>query len=456
MPNADVIIIGAGMAGLTAAVEATENGANVMIFEKQSEIGGSSLLSGCFMAFAETDFQKSRGIQDSTESLMQDLRVVGQNQNNECLVQAYGQHQLDTYNWLVAHGVEFKDCQAVSGHSNPRGHTIVPQQAIHKLKAHALENGAQLFMNSAVKRLVLDKGEVKGVIVWQNGVEKTFLANKAVIITSGGFSQSDELLHVFAPQLDQTIRLGGAGNQGDGIRLAASAGAWLSDFPYIKGTYGFHKTSSNQLKRQAHAFYKGGIIVNERGERFINESLSYKLLGDAALQQEQKTFQIFDEQIMKKGVAQDALYDFELLFNEGLIIQAQTIAELAQKMGIDETGLERTMTSYNEGIKTGQDLFNRQTLTHTFGKPTAISEGPFYAMETVTAMLATYAGIQVNAFAEVLNPYGEVIPHLFAAGEVVAGFHGAGYMTGSSLGKAAIFGRVAAKQAFALNKEAVQ
>lgn len=408
------------------------------------------------MAFAETDFQKARGIEDSTESLMEDLRVVGNYQNDERLIQAYGKHQLETYNWLVAHGVEFKDCQAVSGHSNPRGHTIIPQQAIQTLKNLALDKGVHLFVNYAVKRLILQDGIVSGVITENNGVEESFFADKGVIITSGGFSQSDDLLHVFAPQLDQTIRLGGEGNQGDGIRLASSAGAWLEDFPYIKGTYGFHATSSNKLKRQAHAFYKGGIIVNEAGNRFINESVSYKLLGDAALQQQGKTYQIFDERIMKKGVAKDALYDFDLLYEEGLIISEPTLETLAKRMGIDAEQLTKTVIKYNKATENGKDEFGRQTLTHTFGKPTAISEGPYYAMETVTAMLATYAGIKVDEYTAVLNPYNEPITKLFAAGEVVAGFHGAGYMTGSSLGKAAIFGRVAAKQALALNEEVVQ
>ena len=137
-------------------------------------------------------------------------------------------------------------------------------------------------------------------------------------------------------------------------------------------------------------------------------------------------------------------------------MQADSIAELASKVGIDEVGLIQTLSTYNKAVETGEDSFKRTTLTHTFGQPTTISEGPYYAMETVTAMLATYAGIHVNEYTAVLNPYEEVIPKLYAAGEVVAGFHGAGYMTGSSLGKAAIFGRIAAKQALALNKEVVQ
>ncbi len=316
MNQVDVIIVGCGMAGLCAALEATERGAKVAIFEKLPSIGGSSLLSGCFMAFAETDFQKRLGIQDTTECLMDDLRAVGQFQNNEELVAAYGKHQLATYNWLVSHGVLFQDCQAVSGHSNPRGHTIIPKQAIHTLKDQAVQNGATLQVNSPVKRLLVKEERVVGVLYENEGELHECYATKGVILTSGGFSQSEELLHEFAPQLAQSIRLGGEGNHGDGIKLAASVGAWLEDFPYLKGTYGFHPISTNQRKRQAHTFYKGGIIVNEEGSRFINESLSYKLLGDAALLQNQKTYQIFDQTVMEKSVSNDALYDFQLLLKK--------------------------------------------------------------------------------------------------------------------------------------------
>lgn len=441
------------MAGLCAAVEASELGANVVIFEKQPDIGGSSLLSGCFMAFAETDLQRKLAIEDSAESLMEDLRIVGQHKNDEILVQAYGNHQLETYNWLVAHGVQFQDCQAVSGHSNPRGHTIIPHQAIHTLKNQAQKNGAKLYVSSPVVRLLIDQQRVVGVIHQHNGQHQACYAKSGVLLTAGGFSQSEDLLSAFAPQLESTIRLGGEGNQGDGIKLAASAGAWLEDFPYLKGTYGFHPSSTNEKKRQAHVFYKGGIIVNEQGNRFVNESISYKLLGDAALQQpNQRTYQIWDQTIMDKGVASDALYDFQLLYTEGLMIKADTIEELEENIILPKDSLKQTIASYNRFLMTDDDPFGRHTLTHTFGKPTSLENAPFYAMETTTAMLATYAGVRVNEHGEALNPFGEPIKGLYAAGEMVGGFHGAGYMTGSSLGKAAIFGRIAA--AYALqNKE---
>ena len=126
MENYNIIIIGAGMAGLCAAVEAASNNVRVLILEKENEIGGSSLLSGRYMAFADTDLQMQEGIQDSTEMLVNDLLTVGDGANERSLVEAYGQHQLETYQWLVEKGVQFHAVQAVSGHSVPRGHQITP------------------------------------------------------------------------------------------------------------------------------------------------------------------------------------------------------------------------------------------------------------------------------------------------------------------------------------------
>lgn len=457
MSRDHLIIVGAGMAGLCAAVEASAAGAKVIVLEKQAELGGSSLLSGCFMAFAETDFQKKLGIEDTTESLMEDFLTVGQYKNKRTLIEAYGKHQLATYNWLVEQGVQFQTCQAVSGHTNPRGHTIIPSQAIGQLRANAEANDVIIKTNAPVVRLVKNNEQVVGVVYEENGEQIELTTDYGVLLTAGGFSQSEELLAQFAPQLANTVRLGGAGNKGDGIKLAASAGAWLEDFTYLKGTYGFHPTSTNDKKRQAHTFYKGGIIVNELGKRFVNESISYKLLGDAALQQPNcRTYQVWDQTVMDKGVANDALYDFDLLYREGLIESFNTIERLAEKAGLPVDALQQTISTYNSDVKKGQDTaFGRTSLTHKFGIPTAIETAPFYIMETATAMLATYAGVQVDEHTHVLNPFGETIQGLYAAGEMVGGFHGAGYMTGSSLGKAAIFGRIAARTAIQAKKQEV-
>ncbi|MFC3041811.1 FAD-dependent oxidoreductase [Virgibacillus xinjiangensis] len=450
MGEFELVIVGGGLAGLCAAVEAGEQGADVLLLEKEEDIGGSSVLSGRYMAFAGTNMQQDQGMEDSSSTLVEDMLEVGGRVNDEKLVAAYGELQLDTYNWLVDHGIHFLSIQAVSGHSVPRGHTIDSHQAIQALYGHAaaLPN-VTIAVNSPVSRLGRgETGQVDQVYYEQVGKPQAAYADKGVVLTSGGFSHSKELLGHFAPHLKRTIRIGGPGNKGEGIKMAWEHGAWMRDIPYLSGTYGFHPTAEGPEKSQALAFYKGAIILNQKGKRFVNESLSYKLLGNAALREEEdSTYQIWDQTVMDQSVPGDKLYDFDKLLKKGLIKKADNLQELAALIGISPEALQLTVTEYNEGIEKGEDAFGRNTLTHHFGEPTQIRTAPFYAFETKVAMLATYAGLSVNPRAEVLNPYGEPVPGLFAAGEIAGGFHGAGYMTGSSLGKAAIFGRVAVKSA---------
>jgi len=456
----DLVILGGGLAGLCAAVEAGERNAKVLLLEKEEEVGGSSLLSGRYMAFAGTDMQHAANINDSSALLIEDMMEVGGDVNDPQLVNAYGRHQLETYNWLVRHGIEFRSLQAVSGHSVPRGHTIIPHQAIHSLLERIrLLPSVTVRRNARAKRLLKNEvGRIDRVIYETGEKEQTIHATKGIIITSGGFSRSEALLSHFAPQLKGALRIGGKGNHGDGLKMAWEQGAWVRDMAYLKGTYGFHPTADGPVKSQGLAFYKGAIIVNKFGKRFINESLSYKLLGTAALEQpEGITYQIWDQTVMNQSVAGDALYDLEQLQRRGLIHKADTLEELMNDIHVPIEELKKTINKYNKDIQNGGDLdFGRKTLTHTFGNPTPVEKAPFYAFRTTVAMLATYGGLSVNELAQVVNPFGEPIEGLFAAGEVTGGFHGAGYMTGSSLGKAAIFGRLSSINALAIGTEIKQ
>ncbi|MEH7254573.1 flavocytochrome c [Neobacillus niacini] len=453
MASFELIIVGGGLAGMCAAVEAGEQGASVLLLEKKDELGGSTVLSSGYMAFANTDMQKNAGIIDSTESLIDDMIEVGGGVNNLKLVEVYGERQLETYQWLVDHGVEFRSLEAVSGHSVPRGHIIDPHQAIQtlNLRVKKLPN-VTIVLNAEVKRLLKNTdGRIEQVIYEHEGKEQKALATKGIILTSGGFSKSEELLGQFAPQLKGALRIGGAGNQGDGIKMAWEHGAWVQDLPYLNGTYGFHPTAAGVVKSQGLAFYKGAIMVNQLGKRFVNESISYKLLGKVAFEQPDGiTYQIWDQTVMDKSVFDDPLYDLELLKRRRLLYKAETLDELADCIDVPVEVLEETISKYNHGVKSGEEPdFGRKSLTHNYGNPTPIEKAPFYAFESTVAMLATYAGIAVNDSAQVINPFGEAIQGLFAAGEVTGGFHGAGYMTGSSLGKAAVFGRIAVQEALA-------
>lgn len=449
MDSYDVVIIGGGLAGLCAAVEAGEKGASVLLLEKQEELGGSTVLSSGYMAFAGTDMQQAAGIEDSTESLINDLIEIGGGVNDRELVQVYGKHQLETYHWMKEKGIEFRSLHAVSGHSVPRGHTIDPYQAVQILyqRLKQLPNVTVRFRSPARRLAKNSAGRVDQVVYETEGAQRTVKAVKGILIASGGFSKSEELLNHFAPHLKNALRIGGAGNHGDGIKMAWEQGAWVRDLPYLSGTYGFHPSAAGPVKSQGLAYYKGAIIVNKLGKRFVNESLSYKLLGNAALQQpDSVTFQIWDKTVMDQSIPDDPLYDFELLKRRRLLYVADTLDELADCIDVPAETLKETIYRYNDNVKKGIDPdFGRNTLTHRYGKPTTIEKPPFYAFESTVAMLATYAGIAVNGSAQAVNPYGEPIPGLYAAGEVTGGFHGAGYMTGSSLGKAAVFGRIAVK-----------
>ncbi|MEH7414156.1 flavocytochrome c [Neobacillus drentensis] len=451
MESYDLVILGGGLAGMCAAVEAGEKGASVLLLEKLDELGGSTVLSSGYMAFTGTDMQEVAGIVDSTESLVKDLQEVGGGVNDSSLITFYAENQLETYSWLVGQGIEFRSLEAVSGHSVPRGHIIDPHQAIQALykKVKQLPNVIIRFCAPAKRLLKNEEGRIDRVLYESEGAEQTVEAIKGVLVTTGGFAKDEALLGQFAPQLNGALRIGGRGNCGDGIKMAWEHGAWVNDLPYLNGTYGFHPSASGAVKMQGLAFYKGAIMVNQLGRRFVNESISYKLLGKAAFEQPDKiTYQVWDQTVMDKSVADDPLYDLELLRRRRLLYITDTLEELADCIDVPLEVLEETISRYNQGIQTGEEPdFGRKTLTHNFGKPTPIEKAPFYAFESTVAMLATYAGVAVNSAAQVLNPFGEPIPGLYAAGEVTGGFHGAGYMTGSSLGKAAVFGRVAASEA---------
>lgn len=451
MESFDLIIVGGGLAGICAAVEAGEKGARVLVLEKEDELGGSTVLSSGYIAFAGTDMQERLGITDSVDALVKDLIDIGEGVNDPALLKAYGEHQLETYQWLKEHGVEFRSLEAVSGHSVPRGHIIDPYQAIQVLYKKAKELGnIEIRLNSPAKRLFKNsQGKIDTVLYESNGKEEQVTALKGIILTTGGFAKNKNLLNQFAPHLEGSIQIGGKGNVGDGLKMAWEHGAWVKDLPYLNGTYGFHPTATGTVKTQGLAFYKGAIIVNQLGKRFVNESISYKLLGKAAFEQPEKaTYQVWDQTVMEKSVADDPLYDFELLRRRRLLYITDTLEELAECIDVPYEVLKETIAKYNEGIKAGAEPdFGRKTLTHNYGQPTPIEKPPFYAFESTVAMLATYAGVAVTPSGQVTNAFGEPIPGLYAAGEVTGGFHGAGYMTGSSLGKAAVFGRLAVQEA---------
>ncbi len=446
----DIVVIGAGAAGFAAALTAADRGAEVLLLEKAAEPGGSSRICGGLLAFAGTDIQHRNRIGDSNDLLYRDLITVGQGCCDPAIVRAYVDSQLDTYHWLVAAGVPFgPKPDASSGQSVPRCHVVDPDALIQTLARHARAHPTiSIATNAQAKRLPRTGGRVAAVRVLQDQEEFDVTARRGVIVTTGGFTRNTALVGTFAPKVAKAWVTGGEANTGDGLLMAWQLGAGIGDVAYIQGTFGKHPTNHSN-RHSLLAVYKGAIAVNLQAKRFVDESLSYKLLGTASLEQPgDHTWQIFDQPIYDSHEEDVSIFDVRHRHQANMLIEAATLDELAEKTGLDAVVLKDTVARYNANVAQGADPdFGRKHLVHNHGALVPIETAPFYAHASTAALYGTYCGLTVTPSMQVLDVFREPIEGLWAAGEVIAGLHGAAYMTGSAFAKALIFGRVAGRAA---------
>lgn len=444
----DVVVIGAGIAGLTAALSAQQSGASVALLEKMDHLGGSSAMSGGFFAFSGTDEQADQGIRDSPELFRADLIALGGGAADERLVDSYLANQHDAYRWLKENGVVFDEIEVSSGQSAARSHHSDIKKTVQSLAARFVEAGGTLHLGWSAEDLLTDAdGTVIGVRGDCAGREAEAYASLGVVLASGGFSRGTDLLQTFAPDQLNAIPYGGLGNTGDGLKMAWRLGAGMADMGYITGTYGSHPDTGMEFHELLTAYYMGAIIVNENGTRFVDESKSYKILGRECLKQPHGLgFEIFDRRVRAKSHP-IPLNDIEMLENIGHVFKAETLPGLAQAAGINEEGLLSTVERYNAAVHgEAADEFGRSSLVNGVGEMLSIEEPPFYAYPAKTLMTTTYCGVTITPEAEVRRIDGSVIPGLYGVGEVTGGFHGEAYMTGTSLGKGAVFGRIVARR----------
>lgn len=450
----DVLVIGGGLAGLCAAIEAANAGADVTLLEKLTECGGSSVLSGGLLAFSGTDMQKAAGISDDETLLYDDLRRAGQYQNVEALVRTYVANQMDAYRWLLELGTKFISVELAAGHSQPRAHSLRSQDFMALMEQRARDAGVKIVFNAAAERLLRSgKGRVEGVAAHIDGKATTIRARRGVVLAAGGFARSAEMVNLFVPHQAKCVVYCGAGCTGDGVRMAWALGAGLRDVAYIKGTFGFLPETGRTPGRDwsKHSVYRGAILVNKRAQRYVDESISYKLLGDAVLAQpDAMSFQIFDQGVMDTSSDTAPLFAFRQALALGRLLSEPTLEALARRIGLEPAALVSTVERYNGFVRNGKDEdFGRTGLSTGYGKLVELKRGPWYAYPSTSGLIATYCGVTVDTDTRVIDVFGEPIPGLFAVGEMTGGFHGVAYMTGSSLGKCVIFGRIAGRNAAA-------
>lgn len=445
---ADVIIIGAGGAGFAAATEALEDGATVIILEKNEIIGGNTARAGGTLNAPDPERQSKIGVEDSVELFIKNTLEAGDFKADPELVRVLCSNALDARHWLSEHGTKWSDLvyQTIGG-LWPRSLDEIDKIAFNgfvaPLAKRVAELGGKVILNCKAESLIPDDtGRVKGVKAFdtKNGQEYTFTANKGVILATGGYAASKEMIMKYN-SLSGLPTSNAPTSTGDGINMGLGVGAALEGIQYVQ-IHPHGNPATGGLQSHFAGLIKNSIYVNREGKRFVEESGRRDVISNATIRQtDQIMFSIFDsEGGFYAGVEKPA--DLDNLKAKGYVYEADTLDDLAKQAGIDPEGLKSTVARYNELVKTGKDTdFEKDEVE------LPIAKAPFYCVPLSPTLHHTMGGLKINTNAQVLREDGSVIAGLYAAGEVTGGIHGTNRVGGNALTDGVVFGRIAGRNA---------
>ncbi|MCY6372674.1 flavocytochrome c [Clostridium ganghwense] len=444
--STDVVIIGAGGAGLTTAIEAKEKGANVILIEKNAVVGGNTNFATGGLNAAGTKFQEAKGIKDSIELFYEDTMKGGKNKNNPELVKILTENAAKTVEWLTERGADLSDVGRMGGASvnrthRPTGGAGVGAHLVEVLHKKAKELGVEIRTETKAVELLVEGNKVTGVKVQVAGGAKYDIKAKAVVITTGGFGANQEKVVKYKPELKGFGTTNGPGATGDALDLVEPLNVELVDITEIQ-THPTVVPEKNKMITEA-VRGNGAILVNRQAKRFINELQTRDVVSKAELEQEGKTaFLVFDQNV------RESLSAIEKYAKLGLLTEASSVKELAEKISVDAAELEKTINTYNTYVESKNDKdFKRPNMK------TQLNKAPFYAVEVGPAVHHTMGGLKINTKAQVINKSGKVIEGLFAAGEVTGGVHGANRLGGNAVADITTYGRIAGANAADLAKK---
>ncbi len=455
----DVLVVGLGCAGAAATLDAVAAGAEVMVVERAGGGGGTSSMSGGVVYLGGgTALQRACGFEDSVEEMFKYLMASCGPAPDEAKIRVYCEESVAHYEWLVGLGVPFKavfyphysgepptdDGLVYSGSEEahpyceiavpaPRGH--VPQTTnqagwllMQTLVAAATGSGAEVRVDTRCQALVMDATRtVVGAVLRCGGEETAIRARRGVILTAGGFINNKQMLRTYAPLLRQCkFRVGAEGDDGSGVRMGMAAGGAAINMSM--GSVSLPIIPPKTLQK--------GMLVNARGQRFVNEDAYYGVLGEQALyHQDGVAYLVLDaDTFVKPEVARDVAGTGE------------TIEELEAALALPHGALVDTLAFYNRHAARGEDPLFGKAPTYTVPlRP------PYGALDCRTASslyaVFTLGGLWTNIDGEVLTPDGAAIPGLYAAGRTTACLAAPGYSSGLSLGDGTLFGRRAGRAA---------
>lgn len=447
-----VLVIGAGGAGLSAAASAFENGADVLVLEKQGAVGGSTALSGGGIAATGTRFQEEKGITDTKASWME-LWKERQATSNEGgmypdyeVVDRFMDEAIITTHWLVD----------VVGHEYGEisGFGVDPVERLHfpkvvgdlkngvalttNVEKYLIDNQVEILKETKATELLTDRtGAVVGAKAETKDANLTIHADK-VILATGGFAKNAEMLATLVPAARDTadFSAAAAGNTGDGILMAEKVGAVLYEDPWTIGL----GVGSKAPGTGALPWDWTKIYVNGEGQRFMNEQDHYAIVTNKVYEQENPWF------VLDASEPNAALVEgLEKELANGEIVKADTVEELAAAMNVPAENLVKTVEDYNAGVAAGEDAMGKAKELLV-----AIEAAPYYAVKLYPKTMGTFGGVKTNENYEVLSADGNIIPNLYATGETANRIlYNQVYMSGSAVQFALTSGRLAGAHAAA-------
>ena len=483
--DADVVVVGAGGAGMTAAITAAAEGKSVVILESQSMVGGNSVRAtggmnaGKTVYQDENEFGESAGVEktlktaaekyadnetitalaktvseqwaayqanptgyfDSVELMELDTMIGGKGINDPELVETLCANSADAIDWLDEHGITLHNVSSFGGASvkrihrpvNAEGKTVsVGSYMIPLLQENCEKAGVKMMLDTTATEILTDaNGAAVGVKATGASGETVTVNAKAVVLTTGGFGANLDMVVKYKPELKGFMTTNAAGIQGQGIEMAEAIGAATVDMDQIQ----IHPTVEANTAALITEGLRGdgAVLINAEGKRFIDEVGTRDVVSAAEIAQTGSYSWLVVDQAMV-----DASSVIQGYIKKGYTVTGETYEELGKAMGVDAAAFAETMEKWNGYVEAKNDPDFGRT---SFANP--LNTAPYYAVKVTAGVHHTMGGLKINANTEVLNEKGEVIPGLFAAGEVTGGVHGANRLGGNAVADFTVFGRIA-------------
>lgn len=455
----DVVVVGGGGAGMSAAVRLAELGQQVILFEKASFLGGAISVSGGNQVIMGSQLQADNGVEDdSVESMVADFEANGAGKNNEEILTLFAENVGAATDWLVAScGIEFDAGLHQLGeysHNRELAYTGGGAGFAERMRKAVERSGATVYLSTKVESLLVEDGAVVGVKAVSTDGTKEYTVHAAnVVLATGGYGNNKDML---TDEMKSALYYGPSTSTGDGIRMAEAVNAQTANMEYGKrypnGIEVDTGIAKSTIAGNIVGWTMSAILVNADGNRVVNEKASNRTILEEELQQpggmlylllDSETFEVWKTKLAPAGISEGDIEKY--LAANGtttpVFAHGETLEEAAAAAGVNAENLAATVEKYNSFVEKGEDAdFGRNASYLTM----KIGAGPYYLIEQKPRFATTMGGLVVNTNMQVLNQEGSAISGLYAAGETCGQVMGDDSPSGANNAWAITSGKLAA------------